>query len=148
VLLRILMLLAAASVAIILGSCGSSQNQGEQVSPALSESGQQLYNTNCLSCHGGPAGGSMSDMPPRHNANGHTWHHPDCQLIDIVLNGSGEMGEMMRRMMGKPDTPSMPAFRDRLTEEEVRAILAYIRTWWTEDQRQTQAMITRERCQG
>jgi hypothetical protein len=55
--LRILRPLAAASVAIILGSCGSFQNQGAQVSPASTESGQQLYNANYLSCHGGPAGG-------------------------------------------------------------------------------------------
>jgi mono/diheme cytochrome c family protein len=50
-------------------------------------------------------------------------------------------------MMGKPDTPTMPVWRDKLSEDEVRAILAYIKTWWTEDQRQTQVMITRERCQ-
>jgi hypothetical protein len=46
------------------------------------------------------------------NANGHTWHHPDRQLIDIVLNGSGEMGRMMRQMMGVPESvPRMPAFK-------------------------------------
>jgi mono/diheme cytochrome c family protein len=88
----------------------------------------------------------MSDMPPRHNANGHTWHHPDCQLTHIILNGSGEMGEMMRRMMGQADTPAMPVFRDRLSEEDARAILAYIKTWWTAEQREAQARFTQERC--
>lgn len=89
------------------------------------------------------------DVPPPHNASGHTWHHPDCQLIDTVLNGPGAMSGMMREMMGvPPDTPRMPAFKDNLTEGEVRAVLAYIKTWWTEEQRRHQAKITRQTCYG
>lgn len=42
--------------------------------------GRTIYAANCASCHGGLTGGTMMDYPPRHNANGHTWHHPDCQL--------------------------------------------------------------------
>jgi mono/diheme cytochrome c family protein len=85
----------------------------------------------------------MMNIPPLHNTIGHTWHHSDRQLTDMVLNGSAEMGEMMRRMMGSEDTPRMPAFKDTLTEEEVGAILAYIKTWWTEEQREWQAQVTR-----
>lgn len=87
------------------------------------------------------------DIPPPHNKNGHTWHHPDCQLVEIVLRGSGEMGTMMRRMMGAPEgTPRMPAFGDILSRGDVEAILGYIKTWWTAEQRETQALITRQRC--
>ncbi len=109
--------------------------------------GERLYATNCQGCHGGATGGSMMDMPPRHNANGHTWHHPDCQLAETVLNGSGDMGEMMRQMMnvGK-DVPRMPAFKGALAEEDVQAILAYIKTWWVDDQREFQARVTQEAC--
>lgn len=86
----------------------------------------------------------MMDIPPRHNANGHTWHHPDCQLVQIVLNGSGAMGEMMRQMMPNPqDAPRMPTFRGQLTEDEVMAILAYLKTWWTEEQRVWQAQVSK-----
>ena len=120
-------------------------------SPGAVELGAQLYAAKCQTCHGGATGGGMMDIPPRHNANGHTWHHPDCQLVAIVLNGpeaSGGMGGMMRDMMGaSQDTPRMPAFRGQLTEEEVLAILAYIKTWWTEEQRAWQAQVsTRVRC--
>ena len=84
------------------------------------------------------------DIPPPHNANGHTWHHADCQLVKTVLNGSGAMGEMMRQMMGATkDTPRMPAFNGQLTEEEVLDILAYIKTWWTEEQRDWQARVSK-----
>lgn len=87
------------------------------------------------------------DMPPKHNANGRTWHHPDCQLIDIVLNGSGAMGDMMRRMMGpSEEVPRMPQFRTTLSEEQVRDILAYIKTWWTKEQRLIQERITQQAC--
>jgi mono/diheme cytochrome c family protein len=86
----------------------------------------------------------MTGIPPRHNANGHTWHHSDRQLMDTILNGSGEMGEMMRQMLGAPQgTPRMPAFKATLTEEDIAAILAYIKTWWTEEQREWQAQVTR-----
>ena len=106
--------------------------------------GAELYAANCQVCHGGASGGSMSDIPPPHNANGHTWHHPDYQLVQTILNGSGEMSEMMRRMMGVPeDTPRMPAFRGVLTEDDILAILSYIKTWWTPDQRASQADISR-----
>jgi hypothetical protein len=90
----------------------------------------------------------MMDIPPRHNANGHTWHHPNCQLVETVLNGSGAMGDMMRQMMGAGENlPRMPAFKGALTEEDVQAVLAYIKTWWTEDQQEFQAAITKEACE-
>jgi mono/diheme cytochrome c family protein len=140
------------ATALLLASCDRGEPPAT-VTPAASESkivregsptaqsGEALYQANCQRCHGGATGGSMMDMPPRHNANGHTWHHADQQLIDTVLNGSGQMGEMMRGMMGDPGV-RMPAFRDVLTEEDVRAILAYIKTWWTEEQRRTQADLS------
>jgi mono/diheme cytochrome c family protein len=109
--------------------------------------GGQLYAANCQSCHGSSTGGSMMDIPPPHNANGHTWHHPDCQLVETVLHGSGEMGEMMRRMMGtSEDVPRMPAFEGVLSEDDIKAILAHIRNWWTEEQRGWQSEVTRQGC--
>lgn len=108
--------------------------------------GEALYNQYCLSCHGGPAGGSMMDYPPRHNANGHTWHHPDCQLKEIIKNGSDEMTRKMRQMMAPPNALTMPAFKDVLTDEDIDAILAFIKTWWTDQQRSFQAQVTRANC--
>ena len=85
----------------------------------------------------------MMDIPPPHNATGHTWHHSDRQLTAIILDGSGQMGEMMRQMMGTvKDTPRMPAFRGALAEEDVANILAYIKTWWTPEQREWQRRVT------
>jgi mono/diheme cytochrome c family protein len=108
--------------------------------------GEQLYTQYCLGCHGGPTGGSLMDYPPRHNPNGHTWHHPDCQLKEIIKDGGDGMTAMMRRMMAPPDVPRMPAFKEILTDQDIEAILAFIKTWWTEDQRRYQAQVTRAQC--
>ena len=103
--------------------------------------GQRLYEANCLSCHGGPAGGSIDDSPPRHNANGHTWHHPDCALRRMVRDGSDAISEL-----STPNTPKMLPFRDRLSPAEIDAVIAYIKTMWTPEQRQVQGTFTSEMC--
>lgn len=135
-----------AGLAITLLGCSAPDSDRATASVSLAR-GEELYRTHCQGCHGGATGGQMMDIPPPHNARGHTWHHPDCALRDTILNGSGEMGQMMREMMGaSKDTPRMPAFAGTLSEEDVDAILAYIKTWWTEEQRAHQARVTQAMC--
>lgn len=110
--------------------------------------GEALYNANCVSCHGGPTGGSMMDYPPRHNSNGHTWHHSTCELVQVIANGGDEMTLSMREMMAPPDAPKMPAFSGRLANDEINAVLAYIRLMWTPRERSVQEEVTREQCVG
>ncbi|MDP6510279.1 MAG: hypothetical protein QGH23_03595 [Dehalococcoidia bacterium] len=62
-----------------------------------------------------------------HNGDGHTWHNPDHQLTAWTVNG--RIGDM-------------PAFGERLENREVIAVLAFIKTWWTEEQRLSQADLT------
>lgn len=102
--------------------------------------GEQVYNANCLNCHLGPTGGTIADDPPRHNANGHTWHHPDCALRTMVREGSAGIVEVSTSVL-----PMQP-FKDRLSPEEIDAVIAYIKTMWTPAQRQAQASFTREMC--
>ena len=87
-----------------------------------------LYAINCQECHGDLKGRGGSGAPP-HNQYGHTWHHPDAQLRDWVING-------------KLGFSQMPAFKNTLTDPEVDAVLSYIKTSWTEDQRDTQADVS------
>ena len=90
--------------------------------------GADLYVTNCQVCHGDLRGPGGSGAPP-HNQYGHTWHHPDAQLKDWVING-------------KLGFSQMPAFKNILTDLELNAVLSYIRMSWTEDQRETQADVS------
>jgi hypothetical protein len=46
--------------------------------------GEDLYRANCMDCHGGASGGNIADVPPPHNAEGHTWHHGDCELAEMT----------------------------------------------------------------
>lgn len=101
--------------------------------------GAELYLTYCQACHGDRNGIGRIPAAPPHNQDGHTWHHSDRNLVDIILNGSGEMGDMMRGMMGVPeDAPRMPAWKATLSEDDVRAVLAFTKTWWTPEQRRMQ----------
>ena len=94
--------------------------------------GAELYVANCQVCHGDSNGLGGTGGAPPHNKAGHTWHHPDAQLREWVLNGKlGFRG------------PAMPALGDKLTEPDVDVVLAYIKAWWNEEQRESQADISR-----
>jgi mono/diheme cytochrome c family protein len=122
-------------VALALSSCGRGSGQvGTSASKALVERGATLYQTSCQACHGGATGGKLKDIPPPHNANGHTWDHADQWLTGAILNG----------ITFSQEAQKMPAFKDMLTEEDVQAILAYIKTWWTEEQRASQKKVTEQ----
>ena len=90
--------------------------------------GARLYAANCQVCHGDREGQGATGGAAPHNDTGHTWHHPDAQLRDWILNG---------KFPG-----AMPSFKAALTEEQVDTILSYIRSWWTTEQRETQADVS------
>ncbi|TAK79522.1 MAG: redoxin domain-containing protein [Dehalococcoidia bacterium] len=97
--------------------------------------GAAIYNAQCLRCHGGRDGtGGIVGAPP-HTDEGHTWHHSDLRLTAVIMRGGGARQEM-------------PAFGDRLSAEEVRAVLTYLKTWWGDEQRAYQARMTRENDRG
>ena len=90
--------------------------------------GHDLYTQNCRGCHGDAATGEGAQPgTPLNSAAGHTWHHSDAQLTDILL--------------GRIVTPgrTMPSYAGLLTEQDIQAILAYIKSNWPEDLRRHQA---------
>jgi mono/diheme cytochrome c family protein len=91
--------------------------------------GAELYAQHCLVCHGDRAGEGNNGVAPLHNEQGHTFHHPDAQLKDIILGG-------------KPPG-LMPAFAGTLTEPQVDAILTLIKSWWTAADLEAQQDISR-----
>ena len=101
-----------------------------QTDPAEMQSkGAALHAAYCQSCHGDRNGKGTSKGASPHNEKGHTWHHPDIQLRDWILNG-------------KPGVQAMPAFKGQLRDNDVEAILAFVKTWWTSSQRVIQADIS------
>jgi len=95
--------------------------------------GGKLYAQYCASCHGASLEGQpnwRSRLPngrmpaPPHDESGHTWHHPDEVLFGITKHG-----------VVPPYAPpgyesDMPGFGGKLTDEEIRAVLAYIASHW------------------
>ncbi|MEF2552317.1 cytochrome c [Aurantimonas sp. A2-1-M11] len=116
---------------------------GEPVTADEIALGQDLYAANCASCHGDNLEGQADWMrrlengrmpAPPHDESGHTWHHPDRQLFTITRLGVGGV---------VPGYDSdMPAFQDVLTDEQIRAVLAFIKSTWPERQRNFQADVT------
>jgi mono/diheme cytochrome c family protein len=109
--------------------------------------GEELYRERCEVCHGGETGGAITDVPPPHNARGHTWHHGDCENLRMVMEGNREFRQEMLQAQGvPPEDTLMPSFQDQLSEEEAMAILEFLKTWWTEEQRVHQSNVTEDLC--
>jgi mono/diheme cytochrome c family protein len=116
---------------------------GESVTAAEVALGQEVYAQGCASCHGANLEGQPDwrrrlengRMPaPPHDETGHTWHHADRHLFTITKEGVGAV---------VPGYESdMPAFGDSLTDAEIRAVLAYIKSTWPERERAFQAEVT------
>jgi mono/diheme cytochrome c family protein len=110
--------------------------------------GKSVYERHCAACHGAKLEGQprwqeklpTGRMPaPPHDASGHTWHHPDTVLFGITKHG------LVPGKYAPPKYESdMPAFAGTLTDEEIWAVLAYIKSAWPEAIRKTQAEIDRE----
>lgn len=106
--------------------------------------GAQAYAEYCASCHGADLQGEPNwrerkpdgrlPAPPQ-DETGHTWHHPDAILFEIVKRGT----EALAPPGYKSD---MPGFADTLSDAEIRDVLAYIRSRWPEEIRARQAAIS------
>ena len=108
--------------------------------PEQVESGLNVYQQYCASCHG-PGGEGAANWeqpnaqgelpPPPHNAEGHTWKHADAMLYRMVSKG-------WRDPFNKTEGLTMPPFEDVLTPDEVQDVITYLKTLWTPEQRQFQ----------
>jgi mono/diheme cytochrome c family protein len=103
--------------------------------------GKRTYEQYCAACHGETLQGhsnwrkrlpSGKFPPPPHDETGHTWHHPDELLFGITKHG------LVPPYAEAEYESDMPAFKDVLTDEEIWAVLAYIKSTWPEDMREFQ----------
>ena len=117
---------------------------GEPVTVADIAAGETLYAENCASCHGAELEGQpdwRSRLPngrlpaPPHDASGHTWHHTDRVLLDIVKRGTAAI-------VGNGYESDMPGFKEVLTDEEITAIIDYIKSTWPDRIRASQESRT------
>lgn len=120
-----------------LAGCGE-----RSADPAQLALGQKVYAQQCAACHGAKLEGQPNwraklpngRMPaPPHDDSGHTWHHTDEVLFGITKHG-----------LVPPYAPpgyesDMPAFAGTLSDDEIRAALAYIASHWSDEVRKVRA---------
>jgi len=87
--------------------------------------GEQAFQANCATCHGATGAGNPRAGVPALNGSMHAWHHPDSQIAATIRQG----GLMM------------PAVGADWSDEQVMAVTAYIKEWWTPQQRAAQARM-------
>ncbi len=104
--------------------------------------GALVYRDYCAGCHGANLEGVPNwkqiqpngKFPaPPHDSSGHTWHHHDALLLSIIAEG------------GAPQISDMPAFGDTLSDDEMRAVLTFIKSSWGPEEREAQWLITEDR---
>jgi len=109
--------------------------------------GRGLYSQHCAACHGANLEGAANWQQrgpdgrfpaPPHDETGHTWHHGDAMLFDYTRRG----GQAYLDDLGVAFNSGMPAFDDVLTDNEIEAILAFIRSTWPDQIRAVQAERT------
>jgi mono/diheme cytochrome c family protein len=112
---------------------------------ALVARGRAIYAEHCAACHGGDLEGQPDwrrrrpdgRLPaPPHDETGHTWHHPDWQLFEMTKYG------MAAQVDGDYES-DMPAYEGILADDEIIAVLAYIKSRWPDQIRRRQEEITR-----
>ena len=135
-------LAVVAAVAAGLGAARAFDRQGwARDVPAEVARGHQVYAAACASCHGAalegqprwwePGPDGMLPAPP-HDATGHTWQHSDRELTELVLHSVTAFAPAGYRT-------GMPAFAGRLSEAQVAAVIAYIKSTWAPGIRAYQA---------
>jgi mono/diheme cytochrome c family protein len=104
------------------------------------ERGAAVYAEYCAECHGAELQGvpdwkqPLADgtfLPPPHDNTGHSWHHSDAVLLQIIIEG----GDHLRGSR-------MPAFGDQLPPADIRAVLEFIKSHWGASEREFQWWMT------
>ncbi|MCF8179325.1 MAG: cytochrome c [Sulfuritalea sp.] len=132
------------TLAVAVAGCGN----GDGPDPYAVMEGENIYRIECASCHGAKLEGQPDwrtrrpdgKLPaPPHDGSGHTWHHSMELLASIVKLG-----------MVPPNAPEgyvsdMPAFRGKLTDQQIQNVLTYIETKWPPEIRARRAEMLQKK---
>ena len=106
-------LLSAASLAAVAASAQPGARRGGQSAAAR---GRAVYADKCARCHGADGAGDtrMGRMTEAPNLTDPEWRRgkSSARMVASVTNGRGQM----------------PAFKNRLSRQEIAAAVAYVRT--------------------
>lgn len=139
-------LLAATSVAAVLTlrpAPISATHFADAGNADTVKEGKRLYALNCAGCHGRRLQGQLlwqvrdqftGQRAPAHDQTGHTWQHSDEDLFYMTKNG---------RFITTSSTVKsfMPAYAQNLSDDQILAVIAYIKATWPLGLRVSQALL-------
>ncbi len=111
-----LSLTAACLFAVSAAVSGVTAVAGAQRGQSQAERGRAVYESKCTRCHGADGAGRtrMAEIVEPPDMSDPAWQRQrsDARMIASVTNGRGQM----------------PAFKKKLTRQEIAAAIAYVRT--------------------
>lgn len=134
-LLFFVLFLLAVGVAIVAFSWQSRSVSPERADPKNVQQvalGRAIYGQHCAVCHGVKLEGQPNwrrrlangRLPaPPHDVTGHTWEHPDETLFQVTKRG-------VQPFVSPNYQTDMRGFGDVLSDEEIWAVLAFIKSTW------------------
>jgi mono/diheme cytochrome c family protein len=114
---------------------------------AIVTRGERVYTAHCAACHGARLEGQPNwrergadgRLPaPPHDASGHTWHHQDDMLFRITKHGWAKVANL------KNYDTAMPVYDGVLSDEEIIAVLSWIKAQWPAEVRERHDEINRK----
>ncbi|MBX2835689.1 MAG: cytochrome c [Gammaproteobacteria bacterium] len=115
------------------------------------QAGEKIYHAHCAACHGANLEGqpdwqirdANGFLPaPPHDATGHTWHHSDDLLFEITKYGPSVV------INDSSYRTTMPVYKDILSDDEIIAVLSFIKNTWPEEQRSWQEEVNGTQHEG
>lgn len=122
-------------VALLLTACSATEEPALETAERWYNTervttGAEVFQTNCAPCHGKRAEGAtdwrktgpdgLLPAPPL-NGTGHAWHHPMSVLFKVIRIG-GPVGQS-----------NMPAWKEKLSDEEIVAAIAWFQSHWPDE---------------
>ena len=106
--------------------------------------GKIIYESYCVSCHQVNLSGAENwkgldedghrKAPPL-NGTGHTWHHDDATLHNIIKYG---LAKIVKNYEGK-----MIGFGDKINDKQIDSVLSYIKSHWEDEIYERQISISK-----
>ena len=113
-------------------------------STLMIDRGKIVYESNCVSCHQVNLIGAENwkgldedghrKAPPL-NGTGHTWHHDDATLHNIIKYG---LAKLVKNYEGK-----MLGFADKINDKQIDSVLSYIKSHWEDEIYERQISISK-----
>jgi len=119
---------------ILLAGCSDPNATGPLVEGRWYTQGQivagnKQFQAQCAVCHKANAEGTKNwkkrladgSLPPPINGTAHAWHHSMEVLLRTINKGGVLLGG------------TMPAFKDKLSDNDKRAVIAFIQSFWSDE---------------